>query len=378
MDNISSQQDAERFLRGLGLTVPEAVVRQVVDVVSGKVKSSFRRLWNGSRRDGVSSLCARGTVTKLRKHYREGRLDPYLAYLGAKSGIGLGCSCRPPSTPAEYLQGKAQDRHIEEVLEQLHKLRPLHLFSPGDSILRQDGLGIMTYQAALSQDAEERLGVAQSIHLSEEIAGHLKGTKAKEVLDAAVQEVTPYNRRRLALWQSIRTSLEKECGLPVRFLPFPFLGAAAPPCLHANLVDTVYQMLFEFAAGAKGLQPDQSWWLPIATPHGPPYLAFRLAAAAIGIPFDSTLVPQIQDGVARCVKDIFAQHESEARELERLRHDRLRHLVGVVAEAFQGIQEEEVRRGVCPACPYPESREGPAAEDGGAVKAEADGREGQL
>ena len=258
-------------------------------------------------------------------------------------------------TPIQFLRREAQDRHIQEVLRELQKLRP-RLLSPRDIVPREDGLGILTHQAALSQDAEQDLSVAQFINLSEEAAQHLKGTKAKDVLDAALQEITPYYRRCLGLWRSIRTSLAHECDLPVRWLPWPFQGPLASPFLHALLVDTVYLMLFEFTHGARGLQPDQSWWSQSASPDGLPTLLFRQSAAAIGIPADSSLVQHTQDGVARCVKDTFAKHEGEARELERLHHP-LVYIAGTVQDQFQNLQAEEVRRGICPVCPYPEAAE---------------------
>lgn len=88
MDNFSSQEDAEQYLRGVGLTVPEAVVRQVVKVVSGEVKSSFRKLYACNKREGVLPLCGKGTVTKIRNLWQEGRLQPYWDYLGANPAVG--------------------------------------------------------------------------------------------------------------------------------------------------------------------------------------------------------------------------------------------------------------------------------------------------
>lgn len=88
VDNFSSQEEAEKFLRGLRLTVPEAVVRQVVKVVAGEVKSSFHKLYAGNKREGVPPLCGKGTVTKIRKLWQKGRLQPYWDYLGGNPGVG--------------------------------------------------------------------------------------------------------------------------------------------------------------------------------------------------------------------------------------------------------------------------------------------------
>ena len=81
MDKISSQEDVKQYLRGLGLTVPEEVVRQVVDVARGKVKTSWRSLWKGAKHNGLKPLCAKGTIAKIRKLFEGGRLQSYVAYL---------------------------------------------------------------------------------------------------------------------------------------------------------------------------------------------------------------------------------------------------------------------------------------------------------
>ncbi len=95
VDNFSSQEEAEQYLRGLSLTVPEDVVRQVVKVVAGEVKSSFRKLYAGNKREDVLPLCGKGTVTKIRKLWKEGRLQRYWDYLAANAGVGS----QPPLNP---------------------------------------------------------------------------------------------------------------------------------------------------------------------------------------------------------------------------------------------------------------------------------------
>ena len=78
---ISDPQDAKQFLRSVGLTVPEEVVLRVAEVVRGKVKRSIYSLWHGNKRFGEMPVCAKGTVTKIRKLYEAGKLKPYLDYL---------------------------------------------------------------------------------------------------------------------------------------------------------------------------------------------------------------------------------------------------------------------------------------------------------
>jgi hypothetical protein len=97
MDKISNQEDAERFLRGVGLTVSEEVVHQVVDVARGKVKTSWRRLWEGTKHNGVAPLCGKGTVSKIRRLNQAGELEPYLAYLDGGGTVQPANDQTPPS-----------------------------------------------------------------------------------------------------------------------------------------------------------------------------------------------------------------------------------------------------------------------------------------
>jgi len=80
MDKLNNSEDAKRLLQGLGLHIDEAVVRQVVNVLSGKAHQSLYSLY-ATRPDKPAPVCAKGSVYKIKKLYDEGELKPYLAYL---------------------------------------------------------------------------------------------------------------------------------------------------------------------------------------------------------------------------------------------------------------------------------------------------------
>lgn len=80
MDKLNNSQDATRFFRGLGLYLDEAVVHQVVNVLSGDSNQSLYSL-HAQRKDKPPPICAKGSVYKIKKLYDTGQLRPYLDYL---------------------------------------------------------------------------------------------------------------------------------------------------------------------------------------------------------------------------------------------------------------------------------------------------------
>ena len=109
MDKLNNSEDVERFLKGLGLHIDEAVVRQVVNVLSGKVHQSLYSLYT-TRPDKPPSLCAKGTAYKIKRLYDKGDLKPYLAYL----------SKRPNVDEAEAEQVKDTDRVNDNIYRELN------------------------------------------------------------------------------------------------------------------------------------------------------------------------------------------------------------------------------------------------------------------
>ena len=84
MVNMLTQEDAERFLWGVDLRVKEEAVKQVLDVARGVVARSKYDLWAEGTFRGWRKrqrVCAKGTVNKIFKKYKQGELAPYVDYL---------------------------------------------------------------------------------------------------------------------------------------------------------------------------------------------------------------------------------------------------------------------------------------------------------
>ena len=83
MENIINEEDRDKFLYAIGLTVGNIVVSQVVDALEGKSHNSLYDLYtDGPRRDGNERkpVCSKNTVIKIKRLHQNGRLDPYLKY----------------------------------------------------------------------------------------------------------------------------------------------------------------------------------------------------------------------------------------------------------------------------------------------------------
>ena len=81
-DNFPGGQSAQEFLRTLGLTVDETLIREVVNSLStGRPLYAF---YNGGKHpDGSKRTpkCGKGTAYKIKRLYDKGALRPYLDYL---------------------------------------------------------------------------------------------------------------------------------------------------------------------------------------------------------------------------------------------------------------------------------------------------------
>jgi hypothetical protein len=116
MDKLHSQEETERFLRGLGLKVQEEKVRIVVETLQGNTSRSKYDLWAyGISRGGGerNPICGKGTVYKIENLLKEGKLELYLAHLAARQAgceplqqlqsekeSGTGAGSAPAPTPA--------------------------------------------------------------------------------------------------------------------------------------------------------------------------------------------------------------------------------------------------------------------------------------
>jgi hypothetical protein len=87
MDKLNNSEQEKKLLQGLGLYIDEAVVRQVLNVLSGKSHQSLYSFY-ATRPDKPAPVCGKGSVYKIKTLYDEGKLQPYLDYLSDSPTIG--------------------------------------------------------------------------------------------------------------------------------------------------------------------------------------------------------------------------------------------------------------------------------------------------
>ena len=79
---LTTQAEAEDFLRSLGFRVTERVVREVVATLRQKNGRSERSL-HAVNKGGPQPICGHGTVSRIKRFYQSGALQPYVDYLYA-------------------------------------------------------------------------------------------------------------------------------------------------------------------------------------------------------------------------------------------------------------------------------------------------------
>lgn len=106
-----NQEEAKQFLRGLGLTVSEGVVRKVLlalpHILHGERGYSLYEFYHGRR--GGKRILAKPTAYKIMRLYKAGELKPYVDYLTSggqpevdvERGNSEHTSYRPPSAPLQ-------------------------------------------------------------------------------------------------------------------------------------------------------------------------------------------------------------------------------------------------------------------------------------
>jgi len=196
--------------------------------------------------------------------------------------------------------------------------------------------------------------LAEPLPVPEQTLWHIKGTKAERVIQEARNAASDYLRRESEGWESLRQALEDACDLeelegdvigqaskPDVFHSQPHLLPGLKRWLHDAFFDRTF--LVE-PPPPKGLD----WQLALEIPG---LLRLQGEPAGIGSPEDHQ---RIKKGVTAFLAAAFYEHRKRFSDLDRLRQDMML-MEGIVEKTLEAITEDEIRRGICPACPYPEA-----------------------
>ena len=251
-----------------------------------------------------------------------------------------GFSKGPRAELSEPLLARAQELHITELTEALREPRTIDLPRPRDWL--RTGL---EGDVALSDSPELEVPSEVASATDESLDWHLRETTGEDVVRQTNQASLDYRRRCLLLWRDLAAEIGEACRLPVQAFP----GKQPPegPAIFDGLIDELYRLVFALPATAGRDPAGNLHWDSSDTTQ----LRCNSRIVAVGQAADYR---SIQDGVTRWLKTREAGFEECSRELVRLHHD-LHFLQPILHEALEKVTDDEVRSGICPACPYPEA-----------------------
>ena len=246
-----------------------------------------------------------------------------------KEFLEMGFSEAPRAKVSADLLNEMQQQHIVSLLE-----------------LPRLGVGRLNLGSGDDNEAGRREAIANPLPIQEASRWHLSGTKAERVIEEATNGNRDYLRRESEAWQDLRLALEEACHLSERDVeirqdPEPHLL----PALKRRLRDAFFEG--EFLAKP----PPPSWLQWDLEPEEPEILRLQGEPIGIGSPEDHQ---RIKEGVTAFITTAFQVHQRRFSEVERLRQD-MGLMDGILEKEVQAIRENDVRRGICPTCPYPEA-----------------------
>lgn len=250
-----------------------------------------------------------------------------------------GFSDTPRARVSKELLAEMQEQHIRQVMRYFGAPVAPGEEAPASSGFLLLGIGPLDAQPRDSEEEAQQAIRQDPFPLEEELAWHLTGTAAGRSVEEVRNAARDFHAERYALLRDLRLELEAECGLPVREAD---QGLQAEPHILPELVRQ-----FQRAISGETLPPDWPSWT--VSEDG---LRMNDEPVVTGWPDD---YENVQKGVARFRLERFPELQRRERELERFRRD-LGFLTGIVTEKLAGVQEGELRRAICPACPYPETR----------------------
>lgn len=243
--------------------------------------------------------------------------------------VKMGFSEKPRAKVSADLLSEMQKQHVANLLG-----------------LPLMGVGQLNLGPGTGNDAERQKAMADPLPIQDETLSHLRGTKAEQVIEEAKNANRDYLRRESEAWQGLRLALEAACRLPERdgdILqdPEPHLLPALTRRLHTDFLVEAF----------RATPPPLSWLRWDLDPKEPRVLRLQGERIGIGNTEDQE---GIKEGLTNFLANGFPEHQRRFQEVERLRQD-MALIQGIVSIALGEVTEDDIGRGICPACPYPEA-----------------------
>ena len=217
------------------------------------------------------------------------------------------------------------------------------------NILKLSGLGVGMLNIGTDTDDEEQRQTAldEPLPVEDESRWHIRDTKIESVIQEATEATRDFLQKESDSWRALSLALEEVCDLPERRGesredPDPHLL----PGLRRILQDAFFDKAFLVEL------PSPEWLVWSVAPDEAEALILRRRWVAIGSEDNHQ---RIKEGVAPFLAGGFKYHQRRFSETRRFRQDMVL-MQGVVGKSLkEANMEDEIRRGICPACPYPEA-----------------------
>jgi len=266
---------------------------------------------------------------------------------------GDGFSDRPRATVStEFLQ-QMQEQHIQRVLYPSGEPQGT---DGGPGHLVAAALNHLNVDPATGEEQARKLAEDDPLFVPEELGWHLKDTAAERVIQEGRNAARDFHRRDHLAWRDLRLALEAACGLQEeRAIPVvPDREPHLLPALKNRLRNSFFDRPFQFQA------PNPDWLEWDGYAHDPLVLRLKGEFVAVGGPEEHQ---RVKDAVAGFLTNSYRDLQRRFVEVERLRYD-LGLFQQVLANTVSSVSEEEIRRRICPACPYPEAQQEPVSDTG--------------
>jgi hypothetical protein len=252
-------------------------------------------------------------------------------------------------------EGFSRKRRLDLPPEMLTAMQQAHM----DSILgpiQGEAEDIMSFAVGQlnkgprdDDEAERQRAEKLPLFVTPEFEWHLKGSKIDNDFFAARKAALDCVRQGRQVWQSLKDSLVELCGLPLHPRTNAFFGGDFPAGLLVDLVDLMRSAFRDQEFRRR--EPGPEWLDWSVNTDARRVLKLQGKFVAVGNPEQHL---QVMAGVERFRAERFRTLQREFAEFEQLHAD-LGLMFKVASSARAKITVTDLKRMVCPACPYPEA-----------------------
>ncbi len=226
-------------------------------------------------------------------------------------------------------------------VEMLKEMQEQHL-----SDLASPSIGELNLGTGTGEMASEQRVLEDPLPVPDPVIWHLKATRAEKAIQELRVAAQDYLEREANAWRDLRLDLENSCGLTEKDSP---VARDRKPHILPALRNKIHSWFLQ--AKFKKNPPPSSLLEWDIQPDQPLVLRLLNDPVAIGSPEEHR---RVKMAIAEFLNKTFTDYQRRFTELEHLGQE-LNILKGIVDRTVAGVPQNEIRRGICPSCSYPEA-----------------------